>query len=303
MESEVRVIMITYNGNKFFKQQFDSILKQKELESIHLYDDNSGKEFTDMLSMVSQQSSKTTLHLNQTNLGVIKNIKQALSKNHNASYIALSDQDDIWSPLKLKATLSEMKLLEKDRPDIPALIYHDMQMIDQDASILSGTYWGLKRTNLFEHKFRSNLVSNLITGSASLMNKALVRFAKDIPEHLSIYHDAWLGMVAYSMGRVKCVKEPFSMYRTHTDSLTFNSKPSQNIFKRVIRNLKYISGTEVHLKNQFEFVEYFLSVYRNNLSNEYIVEFENFVSLKDASFFRQKIAIRNLIAQKKRRDD
>jgi len=297
MTNGVRVVMITYNGDQFFESQIDSILKQTYLDAISIYDDCSKVDFVEKLLKISTGSSKIHLQRNNENLGVIPNIKLALSENHHAPYIALADQDDVWLPEKLEKTYNEMKTVEAGENNIPVLVYHDMKIIDESDNVLDNTFWQLRRQNGFKHSFKTNLISNLVTGSASLMNNALAHFAKDIPENLNIYHDAWLAMVAYSMGRVKCIHEPLSMHRTHMNSLTFNSKSSKNLIQRVIINLKYLIGVQDYLTDQFEFIESFLETYRNNLRDEYVSEFENFLSLRGSNFFKQKKMVRKLLRQ------
>ena len=288
MGASVSVVMITFNGDLFFQQQLNSILCQKYLKEVHIYDDNSSSDFKRILREAANAHGIITLHENKGNLGVIRNIKKGLQENYSADYIALADQDDVWLEDKLELCLKEMLVLEKGDNDIPTLIYHDMKIIDENDQLLQGTFWQNRRQDIYEHSFQTNLIVNLVTGSASLMNKELTKYAKDIPENLEIYHDAWLGMVAYTMGRVKSIKKPLSAHRSHEKSLTFNQKRSNSLLKRVRNNVMQLSGKEEPLKHQFQFIECFLETYESRLETTYRLNLQEFLSLKGKGYLTQK---------------
>lgn len=288
---KVRVLMITYNGDKFFNQQLDSILAQNEVESIRIYDDHSDKSFEVHLKELSQNDNRIVSHSNKQNLGVVRNIKKALDNNLDAKYIALADQDDIWLPNKIEITLKEMEKIDKS--GTPALVYHDMGIIDQDGNQQPKTFWEIMRHNAFKHTFEANLVANLITGAATLMNNKLASYAKDIPEDLNIYHDAWLGMVAYTMGEVRSIKQPLSLHRTHAESLTFSQSTNQTTLARLSRNLKQIVGIEKPFETQFLFAEAFLDSYAHSLKPIYTQVFKEFLLLRKRGYLAQKQFIWN----------
>lgn len=298
MEASVTVVMITFNGDLFFQQQLNSILRQKYLKEVHIYDDNSSSDFKRTLRETTDAHDTITLHENEENLGVIRNIKKALRENQSAGYIALADQDDVWHEDKLEVCIKEMLALERGRSDTPTLIYHDMKIIDENGRNLSGTFWKNKRQDFFEHNFQANLIVNLITGSASLMNQELAGYAKDIPEDLEIYHDAWLGMVAYTMGKAKSIKRPLSAHRSHEKSLTFNQKNSNSLLKRLRNNIIQLSGKEEPLKHQFKFIECFLDTYELRLETSQRLKLQEFLSLKGQGYKAQKNYI--WAAQKKK---
>lgn len=288
---DVRVIMITYNGHEFFKQQLETILVQKRIDKIYIYDDHSEEESQALIQQLCTKDERIKFHSNDRNLGVIPNIKKALANNLDAKYIALSDQDDIWLPNKLEVTLKEIAKI--DKPGTPALVYHDMGIIDHYGNQQAQTFWEIMSQDTFEHTFEANLVTNLITGAATLMNNTLASYAKDIPEGLNIYHDAWLGMVAYTMGAVGSIKQPLSLHRTHSNSLTFSQSKAPSRREKLLRNLKHATGLDKPFKDQFLFIEAFLETYNDSLESEYSEIFENFLSLKKKGYLAQKRFIWN----------
>lgn len=105
----VSVAMTTYNGEKFLREQIDSILNQtyQNLEIV-ICDDC----FTDgtfgILEEYERRDSRIKLRRNERNLGFIKNFEQAVSLC-TGEFIALSDQDDIWEPWKLEESVKNIE--------------------------------------------------------------------------------------------------------------------------------------------------------------------------------------------------
>lgn len=284
---KVRVIMITYQGEGYFRQQLDSIVQQEGLESIHIYDDASDPAFVKQLTDYAKAAKVSIeIHQNPTNLGVIGNIQQALSAHQDAAYIALADQDDIWGPGKLKVTLDAIQMVED--PTLPCLAYHDMNIIDAHGQKQTSTFWESKRQTHYPHTFETNLISNVVTGAASLMNRAMIPYVLDLRQGLPIYHDAWMGMVAFTLGRALRVDTPLSAHRMHQKSLTFDRFTKVNLKERFTRNWRQWTGKEPMFENQFTVVHAFYKQYKHQLPLHVKTGIKSFLQLESQGFWAQK---------------
>lgn len=293
---KVRVIMITYQGEGYFRQQLDSIVQQEGLESIHIYDDASTPAFVQKLTDHAQAAKVSIeVHQNPTNLGVIGNVQQALSVHQDAAYIALADQDDIWYPGKLKATLEALQKVEDSM--LPCLAYHDMEIIDAHGQKQKGTFWESKRQTHYPHTFETNLISNVVTGAASLMNRAMIPYVLDLPKGVPIYHDAWMGMVAFALGKAVRLDAPLSAHRMHGASLTFARKPQHGFLEKLIRNGRQWLGKDEMFGSQFTFLQAFYDAYQQVLPREKVEQIESFLSLKNRGYWAQKQFIYQLLKE------
>lgn len=112
----ISVCMATYNGSKYLREQIDSILNQDlsaypnaELELI-VSDDGSTDSTLDILASYNDYRIKIYHHTKKeyrykkASFACTANFANALEKA-NGDYIFLSDQDDIWFPLKVSRTL------------------------------------------------------------------------------------------------------------------------------------------------------------------------------------------------------
>ncbi len=277
--------MITYNGNEHFEEQLSSILRQSLPCEINIYDDHSNQRFTEQIDTSSSRYPNVTVHLSEKNQGVIRNIKRAL-KDTKTPYLALADQDDVWLPDKVKTTLEFMKSVEES--GVPVLVHHDMGVIDSQGQLKPHSFWEVMGQKGFAHNFETSVVMNLVTGCASLINNELTKYAKDIPEDLDIYHDAWIGMVAYTMGKTVSINQVLSHHRQHPNSLTFHEKTKPSIYSRLKRNSLQLLGLQKTFEAQFPFIERFLEVYYSQLGQYHKEYLKSFLSLKRKSYWSQK---------------
>lgn len=104
----ISIAMATYNGEKYLREQLDSILVQtiSDFELI-ICDDCSNDSTRKILSEYAKKDSRIKVIFNEQNLGFVKNFEKTISFC-NGEYIAFSDQDDIWLPNHLEVLLSEI---------------------------------------------------------------------------------------------------------------------------------------------------------------------------------------------------
>ncbi len=98
----ISVIMATYNGEKYIRQQLDSIINQTILaDEIIICDDFSSDSTMDILKEYQLRYPNIRVSQNEINLGFTKNFWN-LIHNAKGEYIVFSDQDDLWHENKLE---------------------------------------------------------------------------------------------------------------------------------------------------------------------------------------------------------
>ena len=94
MKSKVTILMSTYNGERFLKEQIDSILQQEDIETTLLVRDDGSTDKT--ISMLEQYQEAHVLRFYQGhNLGPAKSFMNLLMEAPAADYFAFSDHQ-IW---------------------------------------------------------------------------------------------------------------------------------------------------------------------------------------------------------------
>lgn len=98
--NSVCVLMSTYNGGKFLKEQIDSILNQKScLITLIVRDDGSSDSTIEILQEYKQKGLLE--YIKGKNIGPARSFIELLRIAPSADYYAFSDQDDIWKEKKL----------------------------------------------------------------------------------------------------------------------------------------------------------------------------------------------------------
>ena len=155
------------------------------------------------------------LQVNDGSLGPVKNFEKAMMLCEG-DYVALSDQDDVWLPEKLKITLGA--LLEAGREHgegTPLLAHTDLRVVDAGRHLVAPSFYkhqGLKP----EHRSPLNelLIENYVTGCTTVVNRPLLEAGLPIPAP-AMMHDWWLALVAATLGRVISLPEVTILYRQH----------------------------------------------------------------------------------------
>ncbi len=196
----ISVCIATYNGEKFIKEQLDSILIQlDEADEIIISDDGSSdgtlkivESYNDFRIKIYRNSFKN----------LILNFEFAISKA-SGDYIFLSDQDDIWMGNKVSVIMNELQSAD--------LVITDAQIIDAKGKILSESYYKINKST---KNFFSNLIINSYLGCAlaykASMNSYILPFPKSIP-----MHDIWIGNVISLKGKMTFLNDKLIKYRRH----------------------------------------------------------------------------------------
>ena len=203
----VAVVVATYNGATYLRQQLESIVQQTYKPSqIIIVDDDSLDDTLQVANNFAAHHPEVMVVQNETRLGYIKNFEKGMLIA-TASYVALSDQDDIWMPHKLETLLANI--------GDQMLAYSDSELIDANGQLLNQKMSSIKN-QLAYHTPIMYAIGAWAPGHAMLFKKELIDKAAPFPTLVT--HDFWLGFVATCYSRVVYVNEPLVHYRQHAQN-------------------------------------------------------------------------------------
>ena len=221
----VSIAMCTYNGERYIKEQLESILNQtySNLEII-ISDDCSNDATIDIIKHYQKADSRIKLFINKQNLGFVKNFENVISLC-NGEYIALADQDDIWKKNKIEKFILEIK----DN----ILIYSDAILID-DKSRKTDLQLIRPHNLLCKGKCsKSLLLYNVVSGNTMMFHKNLVQYILPIHPNMN-YHDSWIAFVATNYSTITYTDEPMTYYRRYSEQITHKqNKKTKNILTKI----------------------------------------------------------------------
>ena len=214
----VSVCMTTYNGEKYVKEQIQSILIQLSAEDeLIIADDGSTDKTLEIIEQIKDPRIK--LFRNCFN-NVVKNFEFTIGKSVG-DIIFLSDQDDIWHQNKVEKYLN---FFEKTCAD---LVISNVAIINQDGELHQEEFY----KNEFKGAVYSNLIKNNFIGCAMAFKKETINWLLPFPPNLPM-HDWWIGMVIGKRGKVSFLDEKLLYYRRHGGNVTTGKKSSfYNIIK------------------------------------------------------------------------
>ena len=127
-DKKVAVVLSTYNGEKYVRDQLDSILNQtyKNIE-IFVRDDGSKDSTVDIIKEYQKKNKNIKLVIGE-NLGFIKSFYTLLELSEGYEYYSFADQDDYWENNKLELLINE---LEKTDITKPCLAYSASDYYDE----------------------------------------------------------------------------------------------------------------------------------------------------------------------------
>ncbi len=214
---QLSVAMCTYNGALHLDEQLNSIIQQTLLpDELVVCDDQSEDETVGMLRRFTERAPfPVRIYINSKRLGPKKNFEQAI-RNCRGKYIALSDQDDVWLPHKLKHTLSVLKMGEnRYGVDVPLLVHTDLYVVDKYGMLLNSSFMQLQHIrHVDQNPLRTLLVQNFVTGCTTVMNRVLVEKSQPFPDVI-LMHDWWVALIAASIGKILFIPTPTISYRQH----------------------------------------------------------------------------------------
>ncbi|MBP5810099.1 glycosyltransferase [Lactiplantibacillus argentoratensis] len=209
---KVFVLLSTYNGEKYLKQQINSILAQKDVDvELRIRDDGSTDKTVSFLKKFADLKN-VTVSVGE-NLGWRKSFMSLLENapiEENA-YYAFSDQDDIWKSLKMSRALS---LMNNDQP----MAYHsNVTIIDGQEKVISNRFAAdFKPTNKMPVAF----LNGYGVGATMVFNCKLLRLTRKFTVTRETNHDAYVMALAGFLGKVVYDKESFILYRRHDNTAT-----------------------------------------------------------------------------------
>lgn len=218
MKSEqIAILMATYNGEKYLREQIESLLSQN-FEAWHLYihDDGSNDTTISILNEYSERYPEKISILTYPPYGSACRNFLSLIDRVNADYYMFCDQDDIWLKDKISVELDRIKEIEYTFPQKPIIINTDLTVTDANLNIIHSSFWryaNIKHT--FVKSFKDLAAVNVATGCTMLFNKS-AKLCIHKPYDKAIMHDAWLTLSVVACGGLLFfIDKPTILYRQH----------------------------------------------------------------------------------------
>ena len=137
-------------------------------------------------------------------------LRRAVELSHQSALFALCDQDDVWHPTKVEASVA---VLENNKA---SLVHCDARVIDHAGDLQHTSLYRLEKRVLNSDP-RQLLLRNSVTGMTAMFTHDVAKASLPFPTQASLFfhHDLWLALVASVLNGVRAVQTPLVDYRKH----------------------------------------------------------------------------------------
>ena len=202
------IAMAVYNGEKYIKEQIDSILKNMSDNDELIISDDGSKD--DTLKIISKYNDERIKLIEGPHKGVKQNFANAID-HAKGKYIFLSDQDDIWMENKIELVL---KTFEDNNVSI---VIHDAEVIDENLEVTLPSFFEYRNSGKGIIK---NIYKNTYIGCCMAFKADLKKYILPIPNNIEM-HDQWIGILGESKGDGSIyLKEKLIQYRRHSNNVS-----------------------------------------------------------------------------------
>lgn len=245
----VSIVMCTYNGEQYIREQLDSIVSQTyPIYELIIQDDKSTDNTVSIIQEYVDRYPYIRLHQNDRNLGFNNNFRDAMSKA-TGEFLAISDQDDIWMPEKIAKQTEAI-----GEHDICFTSYYSDKQFTSHAPhrIVSPQY-----------AMEYMLFYDSIPGHTMLIRNS---FFKSLPywnEH--ILYDWWLSIHAHLGRGIVKVDIPLNWHRPHQSSAItslMKKYASQRIPRPTYQPYLYGIANLRQLQSKKSFQEFYSYIYQ-----------------------------------------
>jgi rhamnosyltransferase len=290
----ITILLSTYNGEKYLRDQLDSIFGQIKVDFILVVRDDGSKDSTiDILEEYKRKHSNLTFFAGK-NLGSTKSFYKLILEAPDSDYYAFADQDDFWDKDKLYTAICKLNVADNS---IPSLYFSSIRPVDHNLKPIS---YKINKKTL--PTLGIVLTQSLGPGCSFVFNKKLLeKFRKLGAENIDIHDWALLRVASALDSYIYYDDIPHFSYRQHSNNQIgsqhtflinwygrfkrFFKKDLQNIRIKMAMKIKEKYYTEMSLKNR-RILDLFLN-YNSTISNKFsflrtnevrmINNFDNFI--------------------------
>jgi glycosyltransferase involved in cell wall biosynthesis len=226
----VAILIATYNGEKYLKDQLDSVLSQEGCQiEIIANDDGSVDRTPDILREYKIRGLiKDIFYTN--NVGPSLAFINLLQHTSQYDFIALCDQDDLWDTDKIKESISHLGT------EAPEIVVSERRYIDHQ-----GVGIGCSPKLLKDLSLSNALFENVAYGNTIVLNsKARSLVVRAFPMGVDLDH--WIYVVISAIGRVSHIARPLVSYRLHgTNHVGTSRRKAIFSFQQSLRKIRRLA--------------------------------------------------------------
>ena len=210
----ISVCIATYNGERFIREQIDSILRQLSSDDEIIVSDDGSTD--DTISIINSIDDKRIRVIEgPRKQSPTSNFECAL-KASKGDYIFMSDQDDVWKPNKVKICMEWLQRYD--------CVVSDAEVTDSSLNPLYPSLYAIMQVR--QGRIYNTIWKNGYTGCCMAFRRNVLEASRAFPKDIPM-HDIWIGNVAAYKYNVMFIPDTLIYFRRHEDTTSCNGKGSK----------------------------------------------------------------------------
>jgi glycosyltransferase involved in cell wall biosynthesis len=285
----VEVLMSTYDGAPYVREQVESVLRQTEASLRLLVRDDGSAD--DTVALIREVDDPRIVVREGENTGLPAAFFRLLDESSDdVEFWSLCDQDDVWEPDKIARAVEALRPLG----DGPALYCARVLVVDEDLG------------PLYPHElprrgpsFANALVQNIALGCTVVLNRPARELLRGRWPRECVMHDAWMYLVIAGTGTVVYDESLVVRYRQHgRNSVGMGRGPFSRFAGRVRRQLSP-GGPRKHSRQDREL----LRLFADDLKPEALGQLQGLLDVASSPVRRVVYALRGPVHRQTRGSD
>lgn len=289
MIKKVQILMSTFNGESYIRDQIESILNQDYTNIELLIRDDGSTDSTVAIIKEYVETYSNVKYFIGENRGACNSFFELIKvADKDSDYYAFSDQDDYWLPNKISRAVCS---LEKENEEEVLLYACGYTIVDERLQSLQTK----KRVENIKPSFRNAIIENVCIGCSMVFNN---RFFQEIHNKLpqGVYmHDWWLYLVSTCIGKLIYDNGSYLYYRQHNNNAI---GMHNSVIKQWSTRYHNYRNMKIFRENQ---LSQLLSLYKLDDEKKYIIK--ELVHTKTNVKSRIKLIFHKEIYRQKKLDD
>lgn len=201
----VSVLLATYNGEKYIKEQLDSIVPfLQENDELIVSDDGSSDKTLDIIREYQKNCQMIRITEGE-HTGSSTNFASAVPKSRK-DILLFCDQDDVWMPEKI-ATVKKAFI---ENPQID-LLMHNAGFCDADGNIVEGDIFSKRNP---KHGFVQNLIHSTYYGCCMAAKRSFLCRYVPLPDR-NVPYDQFFSLIAEKKKTAMFLDKRLILHRYH----------------------------------------------------------------------------------------
>lgn len=241
----IYVLICCHNGEKYIKDQINSILIQSHsITAIKIHDFSSKDDTLKISNEISENKPEliSVIHHQDApgaGLSFFRAMSLIAGEVNDDDCIFFADQDDVWLPSKVESVLKEFQRLMAANTTGHVAIFHDVKVVDENLTELRPTYYTGNPFSIPRDLAPDRLLlANPVIGHTMAVSGRLLRKVASVRDPSAyLMHDWAMVLFASRLGEIGFIPTALSLYRQHSSNVlgAYGRRRYYNIFGRIFR--------------------------------------------------------------------